>query len=236
MLSQSSKQKSLKNKSNAQTSSEKAIAALRPSPQCTHNSNNSKQNTLSSTPPIHLFLIHHRPNDVGVSALGETSKDSTNTTMQFYTAPKLELSEDEVFVFGANLQGFHGAGAAGYATFHEFGNLWRKYNYHKWPRGKQGYWNVKGKLGPQIGTHGKSYALPTIATPGAKRSLPINFKPLYECCNRNPKFRFYLAQSSRVGLNGWTPEEIVQFMTARDIEPIPPNLAIDQTLAEYFNS
>ncbi len=50
--------------------------------------------------------------------------------MQFYTAPKLELSEDEVFVFGANLQGFHGAGAAGYATFHEFGNLWRKYNYN----------------------------------------------------------------------------------------------------------
>lgn len=37
--------------------------------------------------------------------------------MNYYTNDITKLDNDEVFVFGANLQGFHGAGSAGFATF-----------------------------------------------------------------------------------------------------------------------
>jgi hypothetical protein len=53
-----------------------------------------------------------------------------------YKSPKTSLCDDEVFVFGSNSEnGFHGAGSAGYATFNEFGNVWRQHNYQDWPKG-----------------------------------------------------------------------------------------------------
>lgn len=152
--------------------------------------------------------------------------------MKTYSGIITSLASDEVFVFGANLQGFHGAGSAGYATFGESGNVWRKHGYDKLPNGTKGRWNVKGKTGPMMGLYGKSYGLPTVARCGAKRSLEIDFKPLFDCCIRNPQWTFYFAQEGRIGLNGWTPLEIVGFM--RKAGDIPPNLAISITLAPYF--
>ena len=90
-----------------------------------------------------------------------------------YKSPKLTLSEDEVFVFGANSFGWHGAGAAGFASFGEIGNVWRECSYADKLNGWKGKWNEKGKLGPQIGTEGKSYAIPTVTRAGAKRSIPL---------------------------------------------------------------
>ena len=55
------------------------------------------------------------------------------------------LEPNQVFVFGSNLDGFHGAGSAGYASFNEGGNVWRKYNYGSLKDGTQGKWNVKGQ-------------------------------------------------------------------------------------------
>ena len=50
-----------------------------------------------------------------------------------------ELREDEVFVFGSNLQGYHGGGAA-YIAFKNFGAIW----------------------GQGTGLQGQSYAIPTM--------------------------------------------------------------------------
>lgn len=36
-----------------------------------------------------------------------------------------KLKPDQVFVFGSNAAGFHGAGSAGYAMLHVYGNKWR---------------------------------------------------------------------------------------------------------------
>jgi hypothetical protein len=152
--------------------------------------------------------------------------------MNYYTNDITKLDNDEVFVFGANLQGFHGAGSAGFATFGEHGNVWRKHNYDQWPKGKKGRWNVKGKIGPQIGIEGKSYGLPTVTKAGAKRSLKIDFHPLYECCNRNPLWRFYFAQTASPGLNGWSPTEIVKF--AKTAGAIPENLLWHISLKPYL--
>ncbi len=50
-----------------------------------------------------------------------------------------ELREDEVFVFGSNLEGYHGGGAA-YIAFKNFGAVW----------------------GQGTGLQGQSYAIPTM--------------------------------------------------------------------------
>ena len=42
--------------------------------------------------------------------------------MNSYSGVIKTLKDDEVFVFGANSEGFSGVGAAGYATFGEMGN------------------------------------------------------------------------------------------------------------------
>lgn len=134
--------------------------------------------------------------------------------MQKYTAPKITLSENEVFVFGSNLDGFHGAGAAGYASFGEFGNVWRKYNYNNRTDGWKGRWNVKGVAeGFQEGTHGKSYAIPTVTKAGKKRSIPLkdieaSIMELLLFVDNNPHFSFFIAQGAKMGLNGYTPEEM----------------------------
>lgn len=153
--------------------------------------------------------------------------------MDTYSKPITHLQEDEVFVFGANLDGFHGAGSAGYASFGEFGNKWREFNYGSKPKGWKGKWNEKGKVGPQVGTEGKSYGLPTVTKVGCKRSLNIDFKPLFECCRRNPQWKFYFAQTAETGLNGWSVNEIVRFIN--EALPIPDNFYIHESLINFFS-
>lgn len=154
--------------------------------------------------------------------------------MKTHTGLITHLNDDEVFVFGANLDGFHGAGSAGYATFGEAGNVWRKHGYGSWQVGQKGKWNVKGKTGPMQGTEGKSYGLPTVTRCGAKRSLEIDFKPLFECCARNPQWTFYFAQEGKVGLNGWKPEEIATF--AAKAGEWPDNLIPSESFAPYIST
>lgn len=159
------------------------------------------------------------------------------TSVNTYRSPITHLAKDEVFVFGANPQGFHGAGSAGFASFNRFGNVWREEGYANRPNGWQGKWNVKGKVGPQVGTEGKSYGLITVAKAGAKRSrteeeMVEEFEKLYACCNRNPRWFFFLAQTGKVGLNGWSPDEMASFMISAG--DIPENLHIDETFAPFF--
>lgn len=152
--------------------------------------------------------------------------------MQTYSGNITDLKDKEVFVFGANKQGFHGAGAAGYASFGTYKD-WRECDYNYVAYGTPHRWNVKGKLYLQKGLEGWSYALPTATRPGAKRSLRPNFKPLYECCDTRPDWKFYLAYQDGGGnLNGWTTFELVQFM--KSAGPIPENLVIHESLLKYF--
>lgn len=119
------------------------------------------------------------------------------------------LKDNEVFVYGANLAGFSGAGSAGYASFNESGNVWRKHNYDKWLHGTKGKWNYKGQIGFGEGTIGKSYAIPTVTKCGAKRSIPLeeikkSVEKFYEFARSRPEWAFYVAQDAKTGLNGWS--------------------------------
>jgi len=135
-----------------------------------------------------------------------------------------KLEDNHVFVFGSNLQGFHGGGAAGFASFGIAGNNWRNIDYHKWPDGKKGKWNVKGVgKGFQEGTEGKSYALPTVTHAGARRSIPLseirkNISELYEFAKANSHLEFFIAYTcANTNLNGYTDEEMASVFSQPNI-------------------
>ena len=93
-----------------------------------------------------------------------------------------KLESNQVFVFGSNATGFHGAGAAGYAFSGTFANDWRtdarKQAAIKAPEGslaRVGWWCVWGKaVGYQEGIEGQSYAIVTVKKPGLKRSILLD--------------------------------------------------------------
>ena len=92
-----------------------------------------------------------------------------------------------VFVFGSNLSGIHGAGAAHYAR-----------------------WNRGAEMGIGVGIQGQSYALPT-------KGLKLTFMPLEEVevhidtfkrfAVENPNLEFQVTQVG-CGLAGFTKEQI----------------------------
>ena len=148
------------------------------------------------------------------------------------------LGPKDVFVFGSNLQGFHGAGAAGYASFGVFGNKWGQFNYYSKPIGWKGKWNVKGTSeGLQAGTEGYSYAIPTVYKAGLKRSRSIDeitgsIRRMYTTAALNPYWRFLVAQSTKGGLNGYTAEEMAEMF--RRAGPIPENVWFEVEFAKLI--
>jgi hypothetical protein len=156
--------------------------------------------------------------------------------MKTYRGTIFHLDKDDVFVFGSNLDGFHGAGAAGYASFLESGNVWRKYNYHNKPYGWKGAWNIKGVAeGYQVGTCGASYALPTISKCGKKCSLSldeikINIEVFYDFARDNPEKTFYVAQTGKPGLNGHNPKDLAVLFS----NDIPENVVFEESFAELI--
>ena len=162
--------------------------------------------------------------------------------IQTYEGQIKFLKAREIFVFGSNLQGFHGAGAAGFATFGVLGNQWRKFEYDKKLKGWKGLWTVKGVgEGLQQGTNGWSYALPTVTRPGAKKSLSEkqiqeNIKKMYDRAYINPSWKFFVAYSEinpdKANLNGYTTREIARmFFNAGDI---PKNVLFEETFAKLI--
>lgn len=102
--------------------------------------------------------------------------------MREYTPEVIEsLNNNEVFVFGSNATGFHGAGAAGFACRGVSKNNWREDQWFldamKSPIGsvlRIGNWAVYGIAhGFQSGKNGSSYAIETIKRPGQKRSTSL---------------------------------------------------------------
>ena len=131
-----------------------------------------------------------------------------------------ELQENEVFVFGSNTTGFHGAGAAGFACRGDARNTWRQDEWFlaamKAPIGSEkrvGKWAVYGVgRGFQVGREGKSYGIDTIKIPGQKRSTPLSdikkqIEELNIFAKNNKQFKFLVTKIGSA-LAGYTVEEI----------------------------
>lgn len=91
------------------------------------------------------------------------------------------LGENEIFVFGSNIQGAHGGGAAWFAH-KQFGAEW----------------------GVGEGITGQTYALPTME---GKESLKKAVDHFIACAKEHPELTF-LVTAVGCGIAGYIPEEV----------------------------
>lgn len=111
-----------------------------------------------------------------------------------YTPQRItSLKPNEIFVFGSNLQGFHGGGAAALA-YRSFGAIW----------------------GQGEGLQGQSYGLPTMfATP---QEIQPYVDRLLACAKAHPDLKFYVTEVG-CGIAGFTVEQIAPLFAAILNEP-----------------
>ena len=105
-----------------------------------------------------------------------------------------ELGANEVFVFGSNIQGAHGGGAAWYAH-KKFGAEW----------------------GVGEGLTGRTYALPTMEGEASLKHAVENF---IACAKAHPGLIF-LVTAVGCGIAGYTPDEVAPlFREATSLENV----------------
>ncbi|EJW93949.1 hypothetical protein EVA_17947 [gut metagenome] len=106
-----------------------------------------------------------------------------------------ELASDEIFVFGSNLAGMHGGGAARFA-YEKFGAVW----------------------GEGVGLHGQTYAIPTMQ--GGTDTIRPYVDEFIAFAKNHPEYTF-LVTPIGCGIAGFTEEEIAPlFQEAIQVENI----------------
>lgn len=128
--------------------------------------------------------------------------------MNITREPILTLAPNEVFVFGSNVAGRHGRGAAATAK--------------KW-----GARNGKGE-----GLFGQTYALPT--KDERIKTLPLriiktHISALLDCAKINPELQFLVTQIG-CGLAGYSPDQIAPLFFAFEI---PANVSLPKTFFQH---
>ena len=111
----------------------------------------------------------------------------------------VRLHENEVFVFGSNQAGRHGAGAARLALT----------------------WGAKYGVG--VGLQGKTYAIPTVNT-SISNSLPVNKIKSYvddfiEFAKQHPELKFFVTEIG-CGLAGLKPKDVAPLFFQRRPPPL----------------
>ena len=113
-----------------------------------------------------------------------------------YTPERIsELQENEIFVFGSNLTGYHGGGAARIAHL-RFGAQW----------------------GQGVGMQGRSYGSPTMQ--GGVETIQPYVDEFIRFAKDHPQYTFLVTRIG-CGIAGFTPEEIAPlFQKAMDMENV----------------
>ena len=116
-----------------------------------------------------------------------------------------ELTDDEVFVFGSNLEGMHGGGAAYYA-FKHFGAV----------------------MGCGVGLRGQSYAIPTMQ--GGVETIEPYVSSFISFAKEHPELFFYVTRIG-CGIAGFRDKEIAPlFREAVGVE----NLCLPESFAKVL--
>ena len=126
----------------------------------------------------------------------EEVMEQKRTTPEFIT----ELQPNEIFVFGSNLKGMHGGGAA-YIAYRKFGAI----------------------MGQGVGLQGQSYAIPTMQ--GGVETIKPYVDEFIQFAKENKNLTFLVTRIG-CGIAGFTDEEISPlFEKAHGAENIvlPPN-------------
>ena len=113
-----------------------------------------------------------------------------------YTPDRIsELKDNEIFVFGSNLAGAHGGGAAHIAC-QRFGAIW----------------------GQGVGLQGQSYAIPTMQ--GGVETIKPYVDQFIEFATSHPELTFLVTRIG-CGIAGFRDEEIAPlFAAALDVENV----------------
>ena len=134
-------------------------------------------------------------NDSAESRLKKAKGQQKRTTPEFIT----ELQPNEIFVFGSNLKGMHGGGAA-YIAYRKFGAI----------------------MGQGVGLQGQSYAIPTMQ--GGVETIRPYVDEFIQFAKERKDLTFLVTRIG-CGIAGFTDEEISPlFAKAHDVENIvlPP--------------
>ncbi len=126
----------------------------------------------------------------------EDIMEQKRTTPEFITS----LEPNEIFVFGSNLKGMHGGGAA-YIAYRKFGAI----------------------MGQGVGLQGQSYAIPTMQ--GGVETIRPYVDEFIEFAKQHPELTFLVTRIG-CGIAGFTDEEIAPlFEAAHEVENVvlPPN-------------
>ncbi len=124
-----------------------------------------------------------------------------------YTPGKLaELKPDEVFVFGSNLRGHHGGGAARTAVL-RFGAVW----------------------GQSVGLQGQCYAIPTMQ--GGVETIKPYVDEFIQFAKRHEEKFFYVTRIG-CGIAGFKDEEIAPLF--RDAQSVL-NICLPESFADAIN-
>lgn len=116
-------------------------------------------------------------------------------TTRFTPANIKSLNEGEIFVFGSNLQGYHGGGAARVAI-NRFG----------------------AKFGVGVGLQGQSYAIPTMQ--GGVDTIKPYVDEFIEFARQHPELTFYVTRIG-CGIAGFSDKQIAPlFRDALEIDNI----------------
>ena len=133
--------------------------------------------------------------DSAESRLKKAEGQQKRTTPEFIT----ELQPNEIFVFGSNLKGMHGGGAA-YIAYRKFGAI----------------------MGQGVGLQGQSYGIPTMQ--GGVETIRPYVDEFIQFAKEHPTLTFLVTRIG-CGIAGFTDEEISPlFEKAHDVENIvlPP--------------
>lgn len=106
-----------------------------------------------------------------------------------------DLKPNEIFVFGSNLQGMHGGGAA-YIAYRKFGAIW----------------------GQGIGLQGQSYGIPTMQ--GGVDTIRHYVDEFIQFAKQHPELIFLVTRIG-CGIAGFTDSQIAPlFASAHDVANI----------------
>jgi len=153
--------------------------------------------------------------------VAESTQPSTQPTQRkTYSGKVTSLQPNQIFVFGSNPEGKHGAGAAKYAKD-----------------------NFGATSGQGEGLQGKSYALPTkdlrVKENNSLRSISpeditSNIKKLYDVARQNSTKEFLVSDYSESNLNGYSGQEMAYMFS--NAGPIPSNIVFNENFDELITT
>lgn len=142
---------------------------------------------LNAMPPLAFDHEH-----ILQKAIEQLKKDILYRTIPSHIS---KLAKNEIFVFGSNLEGAHGGGAA-WTAYKEFGAI----------------------MGQGVGLQGQSYGIPTMHG-GPKEILPY-VEQFIEFAKQHPEMTFLVTRIG-CGIAGFTTQEIAPlFVDALETENI----------------